>query len=66
VTEHQPYIDFENLPAPSEGFIVTLTLRVATRHRGYTHTVFTFFANAAADLIRTVMAESADTETARL
>jgi hypothetical protein len=42
------------------------TLRVATRHRGYKHTVFTFFADAVADLIRTFMAEPAHTETAPL
>jgi hypothetical protein len=35
------------------------TLRVATRHRGYTHTVFTFFADAVADLIRPLIAEPA-------
>ena len=23
MTEHTPYIDFENLPAPSQGFLVT-------------------------------------------
>ena len=28
VTEHTPYIDFENLPAPSEGFLVTLFITV--------------------------------------
>jgi hypothetical protein len=41
-------------------------LRVATRHRGYAHTVFTFFADAAADLIRTFIAEPARAETAPL
>jgi hypothetical protein len=42
------------------------TLRVATRHRGYTHTVFTFFADAVADLIRSFIAEPAHAETAPL
>jgi len=28
VTEHTPYIDFENLPVPSEDFIVTLFITV--------------------------------------
>src|SRR5262245_53802341 len=28
VTEHTPYIDFDNLPAPSEGFLVTLFITV--------------------------------------
>jgi hypothetical protein len=28
VTEQTPYIDYENLPAPSEGFVVTLFLSV--------------------------------------
>src|SRR5262245_11652729 len=30
VTEHTPFIDFENLPAPSEGFLVTHFLTVRT------------------------------------
>jgi hypothetical protein len=42
------------------------TLRVATRHRGYTHTVFTFFADAVADLIRPFIAEPAHAQTAPL
>ena len=42
------------------------TLRVATRHQGYTHTVFTFFADAVADLIRPFIAEPAHAETAPL
>jgi hypothetical protein len=41
-------------------------LRVATRHRGYAHTVFTFFADAVADLIRSFIAEPARAETAPL
>ena len=28
VAEHTPYIDFENLPMPSEGFLVTLFITV--------------------------------------
>jgi catechol 2,3-dioxygenase-like lactoylglutathione lyase family enzyme len=28
VSEHQPFIDYENLPAPAEGFVVTLFLTV--------------------------------------
>jgi catechol 2,3-dioxygenase-like lactoylglutathione lyase family enzyme len=37
VTEHTPYIDFENLPAPSEGFLVTLfiTVRSVARSRAF-------------------------------
>ena len=37
VTEHKPYIDFENLPAPSEGFLVTLfiTVRSVARSRAF-------------------------------
>jgi hypothetical protein len=42
-----------------------LTLRVATRRRGYTHT-FTLFADAAADLIRPFIAEPAQAQTAPL
>jgi membrane-bound metal-dependent hydrolase YbcI (DUF457 family) len=38
----------------------------ATRHRGYTHTVFTFFADAVADRIRPFIAESAHAQTAPL
>jgi hypothetical protein len=34
-------------------------LRVGTRHRGYAHTVFTFFADAVADLIQPFIAGSA-------
>jgi hypothetical protein len=41
------------------------TSRVATRHRGYAHTVFTFFADAA-DLIRPFIAEVAHAQTAPL
>jgi hypothetical protein len=43
-----------------------LTLRVATRRRGYTHTVYTFFADAVADLIRPFIAEPAHAQTAPL
>ena len=37
MTEHTPYIDFENLPAPSEGFLVTLfiTVRSVARSRAF-------------------------------
>jgi hypothetical protein len=37
VTEHMPYIDFDNLPAPSEGFLVTLfiTVRSVARSRAF-------------------------------
>ena len=37
VTEHTPYIDFDNLPAPSEGFLVTLfiTVRSVARSRAF-------------------------------
>lgn len=28
VTEQTPYIDFDNLPAPSEGFLVTVFITV--------------------------------------
>jgi catechol 2,3-dioxygenase-like lactoylglutathione lyase family enzyme len=37
VTEHTPFIDFENLPAPSEGFVVTLfiTVRSVARSRAF-------------------------------
>jgi len=37
MTEHTPYIDFENLPAPSEGFVVTLfiTVRSVARSRTF-------------------------------
>jgi catechol 2,3-dioxygenase-like lactoylglutathione lyase family enzyme len=37
VTEYTPYIDFENLPAPSEGFLVTLfiTVRSVARSRAF-------------------------------
>jgi catechol 2,3-dioxygenase-like lactoylglutathione lyase family enzyme len=37
VTEHTPYIDYENLPAPSEGFVVTLfiTVRSVARSRAF-------------------------------
>jgi catechol 2,3-dioxygenase-like lactoylglutathione lyase family enzyme len=37
VTEHRPYIDFENLPVPSEDFIVTLfiTVRSVARSRAF-------------------------------
>jgi catechol 2,3-dioxygenase-like lactoylglutathione lyase family enzyme len=37
VTEHTPYIDFENLPAPSEGFVMTqfLTVRDVARSRQF-------------------------------
>jgi hypothetical protein len=42
------------------------TLRVATRHRGYTHTVSTLFADALADLIRPFTAEPVRAQTAPL
>ena len=37
MTEHTPFIDFENLPAPSEGFVVTLfiTVRSVARSRAF-------------------------------
>jgi catechol 2,3-dioxygenase-like lactoylglutathione lyase family enzyme len=37
VTEHTPYIDFENLPVPSEDFLVTLfiTVRSVARSRAF-------------------------------
>ena len=37
MTEQTPYIDFENLPAPSEGFLVTqfLTVRSVARSRAF-------------------------------
>ena len=37
MTEHTPHIDFENLPAPSEGFLVTLflTVRSVARSRAF-------------------------------
>jgi len=37
VTEPTPYIDFENLPAPSEGFLVTqfITVRSVARSRAF-------------------------------
>jgi hypothetical protein len=37
VSEHTPAIDFENLPAPSDGFLVTLfiTVRSVARSRGF-------------------------------
>jgi hypothetical protein len=37
VTEHTPFIDFENLPAPGEGFVVTLfiTVRNVARSRAF-------------------------------
>ena len=37
MTEHTPYIDFENLPAPSEDFLVTLfiTVRSVARSRAF-------------------------------
>ena len=37
MTEHSPYIDFENLPTPSEGFLVTLfiTVRSVARSRAF-------------------------------
>jgi hypothetical protein len=40
------------------------TLRVATRHRGYTHTVRTFFAGPVEDLIRPFFADPAHAQTA--
>jgi hypothetical protein len=38
--------------------------RVVTRHRGYTHAVVTFLADAGADLIRRFIAEPAHAQTA--
>ena len=37
MTEHTPFIDFENLPAPSEGFLMTqfLTVRSVARSRAF-------------------------------
>ena len=37
MTDHTPHIDFENLPAPSEGFLVTLflTVRSVARSRAF-------------------------------
>src|ERR1700755_1629857 len=37
VAEHKPYIDFENLPAPREGFLVTqfITVRDVARSRAF-------------------------------
>ena len=37
MTEHTPYIDFDNLPLPSEGFLVTLfiTVRSVARSRAF-------------------------------
>lgn len=37
MTEHTPFIDFENLPAPSDGFLVTLfiTVRSVARSRAF-------------------------------
>ena len=36
--EHAPFIDYENLPAPTEGFVVTLfiTVRSVARSRAFT------------------------------
>ena len=37
VSEHTPFIDFENLPAPNEGFLVThfITVRSVARSRAF-------------------------------
>jgi catechol 2,3-dioxygenase-like lactoylglutathione lyase family enzyme len=37
VNEHTPFIDFENLPAPSEGFLMTqfITVRSVARSRAF-------------------------------
>ena len=37
MTEHTPAIDFEDLPAPSEGFLVTqfITVRSIVRSRAF-------------------------------
>src|SRR5919201_238911 len=37
VSEHTPFIDFENLPTPSEGFLVThfITVRSVARSRAF-------------------------------
>jgi len=42
------------------------TLRVATGHRGYAHTVFNSLADAVADLIRPLIDEDAHARTAPL
>ena len=37
MTEHHPYIDFEHLPAPTQGFLVThfITVRSVARSREF-------------------------------
>ena len=37
MTEHTPFIDYENLPAPSEGFVMTqfITVRSVARSRAF-------------------------------
>jgi hypothetical protein len=37
MTEHKPFIDFDNLPAPTEGFLVThfLTVRSVAKSRAF-------------------------------
>ena len=37
MTEHKPFIDFENLPAPTEGFVVShfLTVRSVAKSRSF-------------------------------
>ena len=37
MSEHTPFIDFENLPSPSEGFLVThfITVRNVARSRAF-------------------------------
>ena len=37
MAEHKPYIDFDNLPAPSEGILVThfITVRSVARSRAF-------------------------------
>ena len=34
MAEHTPFIDYENLPSPTEGFTVTLFLTVKKRRAG--------------------------------
>ena len=37
MTEHKPFIDYENLPAPTEGFVVThfITVRSVAKSRAF-------------------------------
>jgi hypothetical protein len=64
---HELFNDWGVDPRPSgKPELPTLTLHVATRHRWYTHTVFTFFADAVADLIHPFIAEAAHAQIAPL